>query len=187
MGNPSKTEQLKAGNSVRVWLTRNEVLARLRISYSRLLTYERYGWLTKYRAADVGYRSRGGNHGGRPPAVVYDLRQVDDIGRRRRIMRRASAAQRAFAAFDRGQGVVQVVVELGIDPDLARDLYRDYAIAAGGVYLPGELVDELRRLGFDVTAATFPDVVRNLLAAARGRTPRPPRGVRFLADTGEKP
>ncbi len=186
MGKPSNHKDVEHGGRVRVWLTRSEVVKQLGISYSRLLTYEGYGWLHKRRAADVGARTRGAPRGGRPAAIVYDQDEVNEIGRRRRIMRRASVAQRAFAAFARGQGVVQVVIELGVEPEVAAELYRDYATAAGGLYLPGDVVGELTRMGFQVTVQTFPDMVRKLLDAARGRTPRAAQGVRFLPDTGER-
>lgn len=184
MGKPGKVKQLQEGISVRSWLTRTEVKARLKVSYSRLRVYEGYGWLKPQRAAAVGYRQPA-THRGRPPSVVYDQREVDEIARRRTLMRRASSAQRAFAAFQRGAGVVDVVVELGVEPSLARELYSDYAEAAGYLLLPGEVAAVLVELGFQVTAETFPNVVRNLLAAARGRMPQSTRGVRFLADRGE--
>lgn len=118
--------------------------------------------------------------------MVYAAEEVEQIARRRRLVRRASAAQRAFAAFREGRTVVDVVVDHGLDPTLARELFSEYAQAAGCVLLPGDVVTRLAELGFTVTAGTFLSVVRNLLDTARGRMAKRPAAVRFLADrTGE--
>jgi hypothetical protein len=163
-------------------MTRNETRELLHVSYSRLRIYEQWKWLTPRKANEVlppGLRNRSGR--GRPAVVVYERAEVEAIHARRRLMRSAGVAQRVWAAFRAGRTVVDVVVDLGVEPRVVQELLEQYTTATRCIVLPGDVVQDMQQLGFTVSAETFVTVVRGLLDRVRGKGRT--HAVRFLPDT----
>ncbi len=91
-------------------------------------------------------------------------------------------ASAAFEMFDDGAGPVDVVRQLKIGPDVARDLYREWADLRGGFAVSGAAAAKLQRLAWtcddldlrsgDDLVAFFEQFEKNECSCCERRTPR---------------
>jgi hypothetical protein len=121
--------QAESARDLETWLTRTQVSDLLKVSLGTIITWEREGKLEPQK------RARSGN--GRHEEIVYDPRQVVKLASVRMSKSRLSYVQpgeiaaHAFAAFDRGEGARDVVMELRRTPAQAKLLYQEWLELGG--------------------------------------------------------
>lgn len=152
-----------------VWVTRKQASKVLGITISGLRTLEKRGVLHPVEAQKAnGFTGR--KYGsGRQPQIVYQAEELERALEQKEFAHRHAGAfaAAAFAAFDRGLSTVETVILLRLPPARVEEFHVAYRRAKNELVVPGTAVEEMRGLGFDVTAANFVATVERLLEALR--------------------
>lgn len=178
--NPSKPSVSRARSGIR-WITRTEAADQLKCSVEYLRYLLRKGELQEVTVDKaVGYVKRRSLNGGCYPKHVLDGDEVARYAARSVGEKQNSGriAAKAWASFEAGKSLPEVVIQLQISPDLALNLLHSYLAAKNLVFLPADVVELLRECGFAaVNKSTFADTLKKLLVLVRAARARDVKAV----------
>lgn len=151
------------------YLTHSEAAGVLKATRSGILSLVRRGLLKPIPVEKApGYQRA--SQPGRKPVFVFagqDVARLADKSPFRQASSRHLASE-AFAAFERGETITQVVISLQLTPERASEIYEAWLRVTGGIYVPRVVVDKLRQLGFKTTdASSLVERMENLLDEVR--------------------
>lgn len=151
------------------YVTRKQAAKDLGVSISLLRQLERQGVLRPIDARKADGFSRRKYGSGRQVTWVYLADElVRYVERREFVQKHAGGfAAAAFAQFERGSSVVDVVVALRLPPERVEEFHVAYRRAKAELVVPGTVVEEMRSLGFDTTQENFVTTIERLLSALR--------------------
>jgi hypothetical protein len=152
---------------MKTYLSRSEAVKKYNVSMAKLRGWEKKG---KLHRVDTYRTDRESNRAGAPVQWVYDEEELEALTKMSALKPSVprNLERKIFTLLVKGLNVIDIVHQTKLPVHEVQRIRDIYANETGGMFLSGNIIKEVRHLGFMVDQpGDFPRVMGRLLAAAR--------------------